>query len=175
MNSKEIYRQATLLVKKAGTRRAECIAQELGIMISYEDSFTELLGMYTFRWNHRMMFLNSRLEGNLKNMVIAHELGHDQRHRSLAKTGQALKEFSLFRMKDVTEYEANAFASHILLDNEEVMQLVYEGNDAAMMSQICGVDINMLLIKLQEMKRLGYNLRIPMESDASFFKKIEVL
>ncbi len=58
------------------------------------------------------MFLNPRIDGQLKEMVVAHELGHDQRHRDIAKAGQPLKEFSLFRMKDTTEYEANAFASY---------------------------------------------------------------
>lgn len=73
------------------------------------------------------MFLNPRIDERLKEMVIAHELGHDQRHRDIAKAGQHLKEFSLFRMKNTTEYEANAFAAHILLPNDEVYLLTREG------------------------------------------------
>lgn len=173
MESYEIFNQADNLVRQCGTRNAEKIARELGIWIYYEDAFDDLLGMYTFRWNHRLMFLNPRIDGQLKEMVIAHELGHDQRHREIAKAGQPLKEFSLFRMKDTTEYEANAFASHILLPNDEVYSLARERHDVFTMSQIMGTDVNLMLIKMQEMNKLGYDFNIPMQHDSRFFRKIK--
>ena len=173
MESYEIFNQADNLVRQCGTRNAEQIARELGIWIYYEDSFDDLLGMYTFRWNHRLMFLNSKIDGQLKEMVVAHELGHDQRHRDVAKAGQPLKEFSLFRMKDTTEYEANAFASHILLPNDEVYSLAKEGRDVFAMSQIMGTDVNLMLIKMQEMNKLGYDFTIPIQHDSRFFRKIK--
>ena len=173
MESYDIFKQADNLVRQCGTRSAEQIARDLGIWIYYEDSFDDLLGMYTFRWNHRLMFLNSRIEGRLKEMVIAHELGHDQRHRSIAKAGQPLKEFSLFRMKDTTEYEANAFASHILLENDDVYSLAKEGYDVFSIAQRLGTDVNLMLIKMQEMNKLGYDFRIDVEHDSRFFRKIK--
>ena len=106
-------------------------------------------------------------------MVIAHELGHDQRHRSIAKAGQPLKEFSLFRMKDNTEYEANAFASHILLANDDVYSLAKEGYDVFSIAQQLGTDVNLMLIKMQEMNKLGYDFRIDVEHDSRFFRKIK--
>lgn len=173
LDSNEIFKQANNLVRQSGTRNAEQIAKNLGIRIYYEDSFDDLLGMYTFRWNHRLMFLNPRIEGFLKRMVIAHELGHDQRHRSIAKAGQPLKEFSLFSLKDTTEYEANAFASHILLENTEVYSLARQGYDVARLAKYMGVDINLMLIKLQEMNQMGYDFNIPMEHDSRFFRNIK--
>ena len=172
MDSYSIYKQADDLVRQCGTRNSEKIAQELGIWIYYEDSFKNLLGMYTFRWNHRLMFLNSRLDGYLKQMVIAHELGHDQQHRNIAKAGKPLKEFSLFSMKDTTEYEANAFASHILLDNDEVYSLAKEGYDVVDIAKSQNTDINLMLIKMQEMNKLGYDFNIPYNPDSRFFRKI---
>lgn len=173
MDSYNIFKQADGLVRQCGTRNAEQIAKYLGVWIYYENSFDDLLGMYTFRWNHRLIFLNPKIDGQLKKMVIAHELGHDQRHRDIAKAGQPLKEFRLFSMRDTTEYEANAFASHILLSNEEVYTLAREGNDIVRMSQEMGVDINLMLIKLQEMNHLGYDFNIPLEHDSRFFRKIK--
>lgn len=173
MESYEIFKQADNLVRQCGTRNAEQIARDLGIWIYNEDSFDDLLGMYTFRWNHRLMFLNARIDGPLREMVIAHEIGHDQRHRDIAKAGQPLKEFSLFRMKDTTEYEANAFAAHILLPNDEVYALSQEGYDVFAASQIMGSDVNLMLIKMQEMNKLGYDFRIPMQHDSRFFRKIK--
>lgn len=66
-----------------------------------------------------------------------------------------LKNFSLFNMKDNTEYEANAFASHILLDNDEVYSLARQGCDVVQISQTLGSHINLMLIKLLEMNKLG--------------------
>ena len=34
-------------------------------------------------------------------------------------------------------------------------------------------EINLMLIKLQEMSRLGYNIRVPFEPKSDFFKNIK--
>lgn len=173
MDSNAIYRKANSLVRQVGTRDAERIAKEIGIWIYDEPSFDDLLGMYTFRWNHRLIFLNPRMNYYLRQMVIAHELGHDSEHRDKAKASKdGLKEFTLFQMKNTTEYEANAYASHILLDNDEVYQYARMGYDVVQISQAMGSDINLMLIKLQEMNKLGYDFNIPYEPDSRFFRKI---
>lgn len=172
LDSYQIFKQANNLVRQCGTRDALKIAENIGIKIYYEPAFTNLLGMYTFRWNHRMMFLNPRMESYLLQMVAAHEIGHDIRHRNLAKT-DGLREFVLFNMKDTTEYEANAFGSHLLLDNDKVYELAKQGYDVVQISTALGSDINLMLIKLQEMNKLGYNFNIPFTPDSKFFRKIE--
>lgn len=173
MDSYKIFKQANDLVRQCRTRNVEYIIEDLGIQIYYENSFSDLLGMYTFRWNHRMIFVNARINGYLKQMVLAHELGHDQCHRDIAKAGTPLKEFNLLSMKDTTEYEANAFASHILLENDEVYTLAKQGYDVVSIAQMLGANINLMLIKLQEMNRLEYEFKIPMQGDPYFFKKIK--
>ena len=75
-------------------------------------------------------------------------------------------------MKDTTEYEANAFASHILLDDEEVYSLARQGYDVVQIAQMMGSNINLMLIKMQEMNKLNYDLRIPYDPDSKFFRKI---
>ena len=172
MDSYALFKQADRLVKDCGTRDALQIAEEIGIKVYYEDSFTDLLGMYTFRWNHRLMFLNPNMDSYLKQMVAAHEIGHDARHRDLAKL-QGLKEFVLFNMKDNTEYEANAFGAHILLDNNEVYSLARQGYDVVQIANALGSDINLMLIKLQEMNKLGYNFNLPYNPDSRFFRNIK--
>ena len=171
MDSLAIFKQADAMVRQYKTRDALQIAEECGIKIYFEASFKNLLGMYVYRWKHRMMFLNPDMDDCLTQMVAAHELGHDARHRDIAKDG-ALKEFVLFRMKDNTEYEANAFASHILLDNGEILELAKQGYDVVQISQLLGTDINLTLIKLQELNKLGYNINLPCDPDSKFFKKI---
>ena len=95
---------------------------------------------------------------------------HDQLHRELAKTG--LQEFELFRMSSRTEYEANAFAAHLLLDNDEVYRLVRAGEDMETISKRLRCNINLMLIKMREMVALGYDLRLTDTADRQFFKKV---
>ena len=115
MDSIQLY-EAARRIQPSASHAMMALAQELGIHVEFADDYKDLLGMYFNRWHHRFIFLNSRLDEDWLPMVLAHEIGHDQLHRELAKTG--LQEFELFRMSSRTEYEANAFASHLLLDND---------------------------------------------------------
>lgn len=117
------------------------------------------------------MFLNSRMDEYLAKMVAGHELGHDVYHRELAK-GEGMKEFELFRMQSATEYEANAFSAHLLIDTDECMEYVRNGYDVVQLAREMNSEINLMLIKLQEMQRLGYRIRVPLEPKSDFFKNI---
>ena len=166
-----IYKKAEQLVHRYGTRNTLVLAQETGIHVVETDRFKSLLGMYTFRWRHRIMLLNNRMDEYLTQMVAGHELGHDIYHRDLAK-GKGLQEFELFRMHNTTEYVANAFAAHVLIDTEECLEYARNGYDVVQMAQAMNSEINLMLIKLQELIRLGYPLRLPVEPRSDFFKNI---
>lgn len=169
MNSYDIYKQANNLMMKYGTTDPIKLARSMGIMLYNEDSLENLLGMYTYRWKHRIIIMNPNINDTLYKMVVAHEIGHDQRHRLLA--GDGMKEFELFNMTDITEYEANAFASHLLMNETDMTELFKEGYDIATTAKMLNVNINLLLIKIQEMNRLGMNFKIPFDPDPNFFRK----
>jgi len=154
-----------------GTRDTRKIASELGIKVYY-DNYSELLGMYTCRWKQRMVFLNNNLDDQMLQMVLAHEIGHDIYHRNLASNG--LKEFELFNIKNTTEYEANIFGSHLLIDNGEVLTLARDGYDIVQISSMLNSHINLLLIKMQEMNKMGYDFNVPFHPEGDFLKKIKV-
>lgn len=166
INSFEIYKKATQLVQKTGTNDAVQIAAELGIKLYY-NNYENMLGMYTYRWKHRFIFLNNNLDSNMLQMVLAHELGHDIFHRNLASNG--LQEFALFDIRSITEYEANAFAAHVLLENEDVLFLARAGNDVAQIASNLNAHINLLLIKMQEMNRMGFDFNVPYRAQGNFF------
>lgn len=84
MDSFTLYQKTNSLVCQCGTRDPEKIAGEIGITIYPMDS-KNLLGMYTCRWNYRMIFVNPHMDHYLRKMVIAHEIGHDSEHRDIAK------------------------------------------------------------------------------------------
>lgn len=171
IDSMGIYKKAQEVVKAAETRDALRIASDLGILVQYVDEFEDLLGMYTCRWKHRIILLNSRLDPYMTQMVTAHEIGHDMLHRHLAKE-EALREFVLFNIRDNTEYEANAFAAHLLLDNDTVYEMAREGYDIVQISKAMDTNINLMLIKMQEMNKLGYSFNLPISADSKFFKKM---
>jgi len=171
IDSFRIYKKANALVKRIGTRDTRQIANELGIKIYYE-SYDDLLGMYTYRWKQRIIFINNNLDEHMRQMVLAHEIGHDIFHRNLASNG--LKEFELFDMKNTTEYEANIFGSHLLIDNDEVLALARDGYDIVQISSMLNSHINLLLIKMQEMNKMGYDFNVPYRPEGDFLKKIKV-
>ncbi len=172
--SKEIYAKAKGIIKNAGTRDMRKVAQNLGLTLYFEDNFKDLLGMYTCAFKIRAIFVNNRLSEEMKQMVIAHEIGHDVLHRELAKNG-ALKEFALFDMlKNTAEYEANTLAAHLLIDTEEFLALARDGHTVAEAATILNTDINIALIKQGELVNLGYDLRAPESTRGNFMKKIKL-
>ena len=159
-----IYSKATEMVKQTGTRNPMKIASEIGVMLRYSEELDKLLGLYTYRWKHRIILLNDKMEEIMARMVCAHELGHDALHRDIAK-GDGLKEFVLFNMKDTTEYEANAFATHLIIDDDDIYSMSKDKYDVVQIAKMLNVNINLVLIKLQELNKLGYDFRVPCEAE----------
>ncbi len=172
IRSEEIYRKAKGIVRRCGTRNALRIARELGIYVTYVDGLDKLLGMYTYRNKERHILLNSNMEEMVTQMVCAHEIGHDIFHRDIVKGNQALPEFVLFDMRTKREYEANAFAAHILIDDDGMAEYMRQGYDVVQLAGAMGTNINLMLIKLNEMNRMGGNYNLPYIPDSDFLKNV---
>lgn len=169
MDSYGIYKRANNLIQRYGTNDPIKLADDMGIWVREFDTPTELLGMYICKYNHRVIILNPNVNEYLYRMVAGHEIGHDQEHRDIVKNG-LMKEFQLFNMTNITEYEANAFASHLLIDEKEMMELFKQGYDIDSAAKMLMVNINLILIKIQEMNRLGMDLKLPYSPDARFLR-----
>jgi Zn-dependent peptidase ImmA (M78 family) len=167
-----IYRRANEIVRYCGTRDTLRIARELGIYVHFEDDFSDLLGMYTYRHKERHILLNPKMDEVLMQMVCAHEIGHDALHRELAKSTRGLQEFVLFDMRTDAEYEANAFASHLRIDEDELIDLSKQGYDVVQLAGIMETNVNMMLIKLNELNRMGWHLNLPYLPHGDFLKNI---
>ncbi|MFA6947970.1 MAG: hypothetical protein WCQ72_03215 [Eubacteriales bacterium] len=57
-----------------------------------------------------------------------------------------------------------------LLDTETVLSCAESGADAVGIAQLCGTDVNLVLIKLHEMCREGYQLTPQCVPRADFLK-----
>lgn len=102
----------------------------------------------------------------MQRMVCAHELGHDQLHRELAK-GSALQEFLLYDMATRPEYEANVVAAEILLDTDTLLSYIYQyGYTAEQTAKAMHTDRNLVALKIARLAASGYDLhRIDHRSD----------
>ena len=167
MGSEYIHQEARRLVRRCGTRDPFLISKELGIHVIFDCAFTMLKGMYKVIYRSRFIFINGNMSSRDQKMVCAHELGHDRFHRQFAKSG-VLQEFMLYDMRTRPEYEANIFASALLIDDRDILRLIREEHDICQIAGELDADINLVLIKIDELRRQGYDLRVPYRPPADF-------
>ena len=151
-----IIRRADALVRSTGTRDPERIADALGIIVM-DVNFEKQKGLYKVILRNRFIFIKSDLSEVMRRIVLLHEIGHDQLHRHLADVFQ---EFQIFDMsRNVMEYEANLFAAQIALPDEEILEYIRSGYDAAQIAMAMASDINLVALKVGELSRRGYAFR----------------
>lgn len=159
MSAEHLSKVGSNLVRRCGTRDPFRIAQELGIEVLFCDDFGPLKGMYRVIKRNRFIFTNKDLSSRMQRIVCAHELGHDQLHRYLAK-GNALQEFMLYDMTTKPEYEANIVAAEILIDTDEILEYIYQyGYTSEQIARAMHTDINLVALKIAHLAETGYDLR----------------
>ena len=155
MNSEYLYEAGSRIVKRCGNRDPFAIAENLGIDCNH---FGPLKGMYRVVKRCRFIFINNALSERMQKIVCAHEIGHDQLHRHLAKGG-AIREFMLYDMTIRPEYEANVVAADMLLDTEEILEYIYEDHySVEQITKAMGTDQNLVALKIECLVNAGYEL-----------------
>ncbi len=140
------------LIQKFGTRDPFIIAERLHYTVIKRNDFKIQRGSFAVVLGNVFLFINANLSEEMQRMVCAHELGHALLHRSLVTDMPWILEHELFDMKDHTEYEANLFAADLLIDEEEMLTLLKKGYDVVQTASACRINVNLLLIKLADMK-----------------------
>lgn len=170
MDSLLIHQQANDLVQNFGTRNIKKIALNVGMEISETDCFHELLGLFAFQWHNHMVFINQRIDKYTKQMVCGYAVGHYLEHPNL----NSVKKFIAIKDKHIILHEQNAFASHLMLDSDEVYQMTKRGLDAAQIAAAKGIHLNLVLVKLLELHHLGYDLRHYHAQHLAFIKQFNL-
>lgn len=152
-------RAAKKAAKQAGSRDPFRVARELDVEILEQD-FVRQKGAFCMVEGYPFIFLNTHLGDEEKRAVCAHELGHAVLHRAEAEK-QMICEFDLYNMITDVEYEANVFASELLIDEDELTETLSQGMDVYAAAGELGVNVNLLLIKLYEMNRRGGKFSLP--------------
>ena len=170
MKSDYIYREACRVKRKFDTRNPFKLAEKMGIHVLLNYDFDNLKGMYTVIQRNRFIFINGNLSERDRITVCAHELGHDRLHRKAAQL-KAFQNFMLWCKHQNPENEANIFASHLLIDDNEILSLVNDYDyDSASLACALNVDINYVLIKIEELKKRGYKLKAPYIPKSDFLR-----
>ena len=168
-NREYIQNVANKLIKKFDTRDPFQLCQAIGVEVFYAD-LGSLKGMYKYLKKNRFAVINENLDPFTKTLVCAHELGHDILHQNLARK-VCLQEFILYDMKSRPEYEANLFASEILLSDDIIFNLARDGYDIEQISKELCVDINLIALKVSSMNTRGYRFNNTIDAKSDFLRK----
>ena len=168
-NREYIQNVANKLIKKFDTRDPFQLCQAIGVEVFYAD-LGSLKGMYKYLKKNRFAVINENLDPFTKTLVCAHELGHDILHQNLARK-VCLQEFILYDMKSRPEYEANLFASEILLADDIILSLARDGYDIEQISKELCTDINLIALKVSSMNTRGHRFNNTIDAKSDFLRK----
>ena len=156
------------LIAKFDTRDPFELCKAIGVEVFYAD-LGNLKGMYKYLKKNRFAVINEKLDVYTRTLVCAHELGHDILHQDLAKK-ICLQEFILYDMRSQPEYEANLFASEILLPDEKIFTFAREGYDVEQIAKKLCTDVNLVAIKVASMNTRGYRFNTIDSPKCNFLK-----
>ena len=155
MDDAKIIKKARKYIRTYGTTDPEILARELGVRV-HDADFVKLKGVYKVIKRNPFIFIKKDLDPVMRKIVLLHELGHHALHR---REAQIFQEFSLFTDMTVSrmEYEANLFAAEISLPDDEILDYIYQGYDAEFIAAAMNSDINLVALKVDELKRRGHS------------------
>ncbi|MBQ2306292.1 MAG: ImmA/IrrE family metallo-endopeptidase [Clostridia bacterium] len=162
-----IEQAAFALTKKFYTSDPFELCDCLGVTVQTDDIGT-LKGMYVYIKRNRYIVLSDRLNPEMRRLVLAHELGHDQLHRESAKYS-FIQDSDVVDLNDRTEYEANVFAVTLLIDDEEFLDLARSGESVERIAQKLKTDPNLVVLKSRLLKNRGFRITA-FEHKADFLK-----
>lgn len=154
LSNRWIYEKVQSLIKKHKTRDPNELITLMNIKLFPLTNTKHLLGMYNVIQRNRFIFISTDV-GRQKKLILAHELGHDQLHRDQVMKGVAFHEQGLFVENSKNELQANIFAAHLLIADEDILPLLCGQTDDKTLSYELGVDINLVNLKISEMVKLG--------------------
>ena len=116
--------------------------------------------------------VNCDLQEELQKVVVAHELGHSVLHADFMEAG-GFHDFALYDESSHLEYEANMFASELLLSDQTVLDTLHENGSFFNAAAQLKVPAQMLDFKLHAMIQRGYKLELPLMATGDFLKDVQ--
>jgi len=165
-----ISQKVERLVRKYRTSDPYEICDALDIDILIKDLGEVIKGYYYYHSRIPMIILNNHLSDDMRRVLAAHELGHDRLHRKLAAL-KGFQEVRLFDMSIPAEYEANIFASELLINDKELLWMLnFDEKSFFDIAQELGVPAPLLDFKLRILKDKGYHFEPLYIANGDFLK-----
>lgn len=161
-----ILDQVQLLRDRFHTSRPDVIAKELGIDIQ-QHCLGLLKGYYLVDRKRRYIVLNKKLDESMRQLVCAHELGHDRLHQEIAGF-TVWHERNLFDPRSKAEREANLFAAELLIPDLEIHSLLNQGMSLETISKCLGHPVDLVLFKIQALRLTGWKIELPWSVSSDF-------
>ena len=171
MNEK-LFSVPKALVRKYGVRDPFRLADYLGFPVRFVD-LKATKGFCKKILKNYFIFITSNLSEEMQRMCCAHEIGHILFHKDYLSTPEYFMHMELFDMRNRTEYEANLFAANLLIDDDELLEAIRRGEDFVSAAFAFGVNVNMIALKLAEMKKAGHPVNVPFTPERRFLGRIE--
>ena len=147
MRSLEEYikRVALYYVKKYNTNNPFEIADYLNIIIQ-KGNLGSCLGCYMFLKRHKCIFINSNIDNNMQNAVMAHELGHAILH---THTNCCFMRNKTLLNTSKIEYQANLFAAELLIPDEIIKEYSISGYTSEQIAEAQQINKELVCLKLE--------------------------
>ena len=162
-----IYKEVLSLIERFGSRNPKTILEGLSVVYEESDRFKELSGFCFYANRTYYVVLNSNLPETLKRTILAHELGHICLHKEALKISP-IHERDIYNVSSKLEYEANIFASELLISDEDIEK----ENDFFALAKRLNVPSDLLSFKLLSLKKRGFELNLPFVPDSVFLKRL---
>ena len=158
------------LTRKYATRNPYELCDALGIRVRLKDLGTDIKAYYFYHSRIRNIVLNTRVSEVIREILTAHELGHDRLHRQIAAL-KGFHEVDMFDMSRPIEFEANVFAAELLIDDTEVFELLNNHDKSFFdIARELRVPAPLLDFKFRVLKYKGYLSDAPYIAHGGFLK-----
>lgn len=150
----QIRQSVRTVLQKSGSRDLQTICDAHGILLLESDMGTQkhaCKGFFLQQDGVSSICINSALDEDIRRIVLAHELGHAFLHASY--TDHTFHDFGLFTDQTHLEYEANLFASELLLEDSTVISALQECDDFFCAAKLLCVPQALLDFKLRILKK----------------------
>jgi Zn-dependent peptidase ImmA (M78 family) len=150
------------------------LASAMGIIIEVMplgSSENSCKGFFLYQSRKRHITINADLPEPVQRIILAHEIGHAVLHHKAAKVN-AFHDFALYDTSSQMEYEANLFAAEYLLDDDVVTERLSEDTFFFSVAKELEVPPELLDFKFRILKRKGWLIESPIQSNSDFLKHI---
>ena len=158
MTIEQISDAAKQLKKKYDETDPERLAEQMKILVSREPMglFEGCCkGFFLVHRRKKHITINGDLPDVLQKVVLAHELGHCVLHSG--SSSAAFHDVILFDTADQKEYEANVFASELLLPDEAVLEVLNDDMFFFQAAKALYVPSELLDFKFRILKKIWNN------------------